>query len=622
MKLYPRRALAGASALAIAGGLALAGAGSALAAGPAPWEPDPNAQGQVTFTDANGVPITGGNLSDSPLANFALGSTSGRTGDTKAVLFYYLPVKGVNSLSWNGGQVDGLTVYNPGSALPANLASTALPVNTDTSGTVSVGTMVSTFPNDSTGPNTDTTWQNQYEVRLKTNGTSGTNTNYDAADILVNPSAGTWQLEPFPAQTVQTTTTLTPSPANPDITSVNPAPVTLTTKVTPAGSLPSGFTGSPGVVQIKNGATIVATVSIAPGAVAPYTITTNLSLANPSTENWVATFFPDNGSALLGSASPATPYQVEMPADATAITLGVVAGLHAGDNVAYSGTVTDTTTPATPVNAGTVNLFDNGSAAPLNAAPLPVSATGAYSFSNTFASAGAHSIVAVYSGVSGRFLGATSTPATFSQSPTPGNPCDPAVGGQCTDVQTITGKIPTGILSISTPYTANTPLDLGTLALDPTDTYFTAHATFGKSATDPTQDILITDTRAGNLPWTAQAQAANLSDSGGNPGSTISGENVGLTGLSAVVVTGNGFVTTGNLVGADNPAATPPVLPTDPGFAGLGNEAHKFAQATHGLGSVGIIGTLTLNAPSSTEAGQFTGTVTFTLVGSIVANAH
>ncbi len=562
MKLYPKRALAGASALAIAGGLALAGAGSALAAGPAPWEPDPNAQGQVTFTDANGVPITGGNLSDSPLANFALGSTPGRTGDTKAVLFYYLPVKGVNSLSWNGGQVDGLTVYNPGSALPPNLASTALPVNTDTSGTVSVATMVSTFPNDSTGPNTDATWQNQYEVRLKTNGASGTNTNYDAADILVNQSAGTWQLEPSPAQTVQTTTTLTPSPANPDITSANPAPVTLTTVVTPAGSLPSGFTGSPGVVQIKNGATIVATVSIAPGAAAPYHITTPVSLANPSTENWVATFYPDNGSALVGSASPATPYQVEMPADATAITLGVVAGPHAGDNVTYSGTVTDTTTPATPVNAGTVNLFDNGSAAPLNPSPLAVSGTGAYTFSNTFATAGPHSIVAVYSGVSGQFLGATSTPPRPSVSPQP--PVTRVILRLVVSAPTCR-RSPARCRLVSCRSLPRTP---GRATRSTWARWRSTQLTrisrrtqqFGNSTTDPTQDILITDTRAGNLPWTAQAQAANLTDGGVNPGSTISGENVGLTSLTIVPVSGNGFNgTSANFTTVANGAATPPV---------------------------------------------------------------
>jgi hypothetical protein len=616
MKLYPKRALAGASALAIAGGLALAGAGSALAAGPAPWEPDPNAQGQLTFTDANGVPITGGNVSDSPIANFAIGSTPGRTGDTKAVLFYFLPVKGVNSLSWNGGQVDGQTVYSPGTALPPNLASTGLPVNTDTSGTASVSTMVTNFPNDSTA-NSDPAWQNQYEVRLKTNGASGTNTNYDAADILVTGS--TWVLEPQPAATVATTTTLTASPASPDITASNPAAVTLTTTVTPGGALPAGFTGSPGVVQIKNGAAIVATVSVAPGATAPYHITTPLSLANPSTGSYVATFYPDNGSALVGSASSAVPYVVEAPADATSITLGVVAGPHAGDNVTYSGTVTDTTTPATVVTTGTVNLFDNGSAVPLNSSPLVLSGTGGYTFTNTFASAGPHSVVAVYSGVPGSFLSASSTPATFSQAPTPGNPCDPAVGGQCTDSQTITGKVPTGVLSISTPYTAVAPLDLGTLALDPTDTYFTANKQFGNSTTDPTQDVLITDTRAGNLPWTAQAQAATLSDGGSNAGSHISGENVGLTNLTIVPVSGNAFNgTAANFTRMANGAATPPVGPTDAGVLGLGNEAHDFAQAQHGVGSVGLLGTLTLNAPSSTEAGQFTGTITFTLVGSIV----
>jgi hypothetical protein len=189
--------------------------------------------------------------------------------------------------------------------------------------------------------------------------------------------------------------------------------------------------------------------------------------------------------------------------------------------------------------------------------------------------------------------------------------------GSCTDTQNIQGTIPAGTLVISTPYTATAPLDLGTLNLDPTGTYFTGSATFGKGTAQT--DIFITDTRAGDLPWTAQAQASSLTDGGTNPGSTINGENVGLTNLTEVPVTGNGFNgLASNFTTFANPAAAPPVAPTDANLAGLGNAAHDIAQAKQGFGSIGLTGTLTLNAPSSTEAGLFKGTITFTVVGGLV----
>jgi len=618
MKLHPKRILAGTSALAIAGGVLLATSGAAFAVTPG-WEPDPNSIGSITFTDATGAPITTGSLT-APMGSFVIGSHAGRTGDTKATLIASTPKSGVDSQLWSTEQLSSSTIYSPTPAgMPADLGGTGLPVVTSSAGDETLAQYISDFPNTSAVAG----FQNLYEIRLYTSGTSASGATFDSADVQVDTTAGTWTVV-YPPATDATTTTITETPANPDITSAGTVSVLLSASVSAASpGVPAAYTGPVGTVQFFDNLTQVGTTQLVTGT-GPYVASfSDTGVVNPSTHSFKAVFSAFSGSTLIASSSAASPWQVEKPADTTAITLSVNAGPHAGDNVTYSGTVTDTSNVATPVNAGTVNLFDNGSAAPLNPTPLPVSSTGAYTFSNTFASAGAHSIVATYSGVSGAFLGISSAPATFSQSPTPGNPCDPAVGGQCTDVQTITGKIPTGVLSISTPYTAGSPLDLGTLALDPTDTFFTAHATFGKSATDPSQDILITDTRAGNLPWTAQAQAATLNDGGSNAGSTISGENVGLTGLTIVPVTGNGFNGTAtNFTTTANPAAAPPVAPADAGFLGLGNEAHDFAQAQHGVGSVGLSGVLTLNAPSSTEAGQFTGTVTFTLVGSIVANAH
>ena len=95
---------------------------------------------------------------------------------------------------------------------------------------------------------------------------------------------------------------------------------------------------------------------------------------------------------------------------------------------------------------------------------------------------------------------------------------------QCTDTQNIQATIPVGTLKISTPYTAANPLDLGTLQLNSGLTEFTSTAT-------AFNNIIVVDNRSGDLPWTITALASNLSDGGANPGSTICGQNVGLTGL-------------------------------------------------------------------------------------------
>ena len=290
----------------------------------------------------------------------------------------------------------------------------------------------------------------------------------------------------------------------------------------------------------------------------------------------------------------------------------------AGDTNTYDSVVT---LPAGAACAGSVSFFDNTStlvAGPITVGPgVPCEAHA----TNTFATSASHSITAVFAPPAGSttLSGSTSPAVAFSQTVKPSD-CATAGAtgtGKCTDTQNIQGTIPAGTLVISTPYTSTAPLDLGTLALDPTGTYFTGSATFGKGT--PQTDIFITDTRAGDLPWTAQAQASSLSDGGSNPGSTINGENVGLSNLTEVPVTGNGFNgLASNFTTFNNFAAAPPVSPTDTGTAGLGNAAHDFAKAQQGFGSIGLTGLLTLNAPSSTEAGLFKGTITFTIVGSLV----
>jgi hypothetical protein len=620
MKLHPKRAVAAVGAVAIAAGVTLATAGTAFAA--APYNPDAGAVGSITFTDANGVPITSGSTS-APLSAYVAGSKIIVAGDTDASLNVYLPVSGQNPALWSGEAIGLDTVFSPApSAYPTDLKgliTAGKPVIASRSTDLTPATFAADFPNGATGPNSGApTYQNLYQIRLFTGGTTA---QYDAADISI--SGSTWTLIPNPDQTITTTTTISANPAS-GITALNPLPVTLTTTVTPASAIPASYIGGIGTVVVKDGATVIDTKIVAPGSASPFTVTTGpINEANPSTHSFTATFTPFNGTALLGSASTALSYIVGTPPPASTTTLAAIWQPFAGGATPthFSGTVTGSGTTPPPVTAGTVNLFDNGSSTPLNAAPLAVGAGGAFSADIIIATTGAHSVVATFTDP-GVYASSSSAPVTQTLGSDPTvKPCvtNPATGlGACFDTQTITGTVPAGTLVVSTPYTTVHPFNVGTLALDSTGTILTANAQFGGAGLDPTNanaDIIVTDTRAGNLNWTLQAQSTNLQDTTSD---VINSQNVGLTGLGSHPAPGFGSAPGSSLHGFDNPAANG-VATGDTGNLGLGGSIkHDVAQATHGIGTVGIYGTLTLNAPTSTPSGTYTGTVTFTIVGSLV----
>jgi hypothetical protein len=227
------------------------------------------------------------------------------------------------------------------------------------------------------------------------------------------------------------------------------------------------------------------------------------------------------------------------------------------------------------------------------------------------------SVVAVYAppGGSTRYRGSTS-PAVAVTGPA----CS-----MCSGVQTTADIVPAGVLSISTPYTASDPLDLGTLTLDPSGTLFSASVPLDPGSSDVTtagsgpagpafNGITVIDTQASNLPWTITAWASDLGDGGDSALSLISGENVGLTGLTAVPVPGSS-VTASDLTFFDRPAADPPVGPADTGSLGLGGQVAHVIVTDGGQaeGTIGINGTITINAPTSTQAGTFGGAIVLTL---------
>ncbi|MCG2801160.1 MAG: hypothetical protein L6311_03565, partial [Cellulomonas sp.] len=125
-----------------------------------------------------------------------------------------------------------------------------------------------------------------------------------------------------------------------------------------------------------------------------------------------------------------------------------------------------------------------------------------------------------------------------------------------------------------------------------------ASAKFG-DATDPAKAIKITDTRAGNLGFTAKVQSGSFS----NGTSTFGGNYAGLTDVRAVQLAGNALLAT-------DVTPTNHIAYTD----GL-DTAKTFAVHAAGtsIGTALLDGTFSIDqVPSSVTPGTYTATVVFT----------
>jgi hypothetical protein len=535
-------------------------AGTAHAAAP-PFEPDPSSIGSLKFFDAAGNQISGGLITDAPFAAYVQATTAGRAGDTKATLFGYLPKNGVAIGAWTGEALTGSNTY-PNAAAPGALGSSPLPLIT---GAPADGQALNILIGDL--PNTATdAYQGLYQLRLLTSGPGqpADSAHYDSVDIQI--TGNTWSVVyPAIAAGAPTTTTLAATPASPQQFGT---PVTLTATVAPTAT---------GSVQFFDGATAIGTQPLSGSAAS--LVTSTLSVGTHS----LTAHYTSSSIALANSVSAPVSYVVSpSPASPTTISLAV----NPGTATAFSPvTFTATTTAGV---AGTVSFSDSV------AGFIGTTAAGTDSFTlaTSLLGEGAHTVTATFN---------PTDLAAHSPSTNTAPPFTLTAPAFTPDPQTIRASIPAGTLVISTPYTPASPLDLGPLTLSSSATQFSGSAPF--------TDISVTDTRAGNLPWTAKALAGPLS-SGTN---SINGQNVGLTGLIADPIAGNAL-TAASVVATNNPAADPAVTPADPGNLGLGGSApHTVLFAAQGLGSIGFHGILTLNAPSSTPAGTYTGTVTFTI---------
>jgi hypothetical protein len=182
-------------------GLAALDATPAGAATVPPWEPDPDSVGGLVFYNASGTQVTGGKLSDSPVAAYVEGAATVRSGDSVATLYGYLPVVNQQTSAWSGEQLGSSTTY-PNTSAPAPLKTATLPVETGSSGDETIATLQTDFPNNGTGA-----YAHVYQLRLYTNAPhKSQTTTYDSADILINPTAQTWSVE-YPVATKAPTIT-------------------------------------------------------------------------------------------------------------------------------------------------------------------------------------------------------------------------------------------------------------------------------------------------------------------------------------------------------------------------------------------------------------------------------
>jgi hypothetical protein len=578
-------------AAAASGALVIGLAGGAYAATNPPWEPvgNPPEVGGLNFYDSNGLQIIGGSITSQPLAAYVQGATTIRSGDTKATLYGYLPVSGSNPGTWSGEALSGSTTF-PNASAPSALASSALPLVTGASGDESISQLESDFPNTDTS--TTDGYGGAYVLRLKTSATGlSPTTSYDSADISVNSTAGTWSVT-YPVPTaLSTSTTLTTTQSSPQVAGTS---VTLNAVVSPP---------VPGTVQFEVGTTDIGT----PVTVSGGDASTSTTTLPTSPDALSAVFTPAQFYDYTGSTGTASFTITGPAATATTTALGVNPTSAAADTtVALTATVTQTSN-SNPLasGAGTVSFYDNGtstsdlvsgSSTLLGSGPVGTGGTATLNYSS-FAT-GAHNLLAQFTPAAGvNDAGSISAVVLFTATA-------PTVAP---DAQPVTVAIPAGAITITTPYTATNPFQLGTAVLNPSGGSFSASAPFGNS-NNPNDGVTITDTLSGDAPWTASATVTNFTDSTSD---VINAQNLTFTSVTPAFLPGNALQS-GDVV-VNNVTNTAVYGPTATGTDGLAGGPHQFATAALGDGSVYIYGLLTLTAPSSTPSGTYTATITFTV---------
>jgi hypothetical protein len=623
VKLNLKAALAGVVTAGIAGGGLFALAAPVASAAPTapPWEADANAAppyGNIVFYDANGNEVTSGTSLTAPFA-FAAGTTAADTNATKATIGFYNPQpNGTPPVpgTWTGTSESGTTTFSPATSLP-----TGTPA--------SVVALAPTFPVDTTATANITTWlaanvpsttagfANTIQVRLTDSGAAGAGNatgtywetdigyNTTSAPITVDgttvPANGWAELFPF---VNVSTTGLATTAVGGHLTQTGTTSITLTATVTPA-------TAAGGVNFYDNG-TFLANVTT-PGA-GTYTFTYVPAVGSHS---YTATFNAGDApgdpsganttsAAIIGgSTSSAAAVSVTPPQTGTTVTLATTTpsiAFGASASLTSTASAADSTTPA-----GTVQ-FLNGTTPITGCTAVAINTGGTASTAactTTTLPQGTNSITAVFTPTSNTYATSTSTAVTITvAAPTvcpPGNP-----NSVCTDTQNVQVVVNPGSITITTPYTATNPFVLPPMTLSTDGTFLQSSATFPGGNGNTAGSIVVTSTLAPAYPWTVSVAATPLT-SGGN---SIPSTGLGLgTGTVAAGFSGTVTFTAINPLNP-NPADA---VGTQAG-PGLSAAPQTWAHSTPNDGSAQLGGaTLTLLAPTSTPAGTYNGTITFSI---------
>lgn len=355
-----------------------------------------------------------------------------------------------------------------------------------------------------------------------------------------------------------TTTTLAASAS----TVESGSPVTLTATVDP-----STATGN---VEFLNGSTSLGTAALS-GGVAALT-TSALPIGSASI---TAVYAGDAGNKTSTSSAVG----VTVTAVAPRSTTSTVASVSPSTGDAYVPvTIACEVAASTGLANGTMRILDGAAVLGTVVVTDGVVPT----LTTNVLGAGAHSITCDFVGTA-PYSGSTS--AAFAATYT--------LSG-AVDEQTVTVEIPVGAITITTPYTPASPLALGVATLDTSDSTYSASAPFS--------GIVITDTRSGNLGFTASVISSAFAGPGG---ASFPAKHAGLTGLVAHQVAGNAM-----------DATKVAVTDHSPWTDGL-DSVKAFAKYPAGqpLGTVNLDGVFGVDqVPTSVAPGTYTATVTFTAV--------
>jgi hypothetical protein len=537
---------------------------------------DPNAaNGNIAFFDASGNRITSG-TNIHHVFDYASATTDGRTGTNKATVYFAAPDHNQpDSSNWNFNQVTASTNF-PVTTAPAPVKNITHPVATAGAADADLQSTLN-LPQDTTAG-----YAGIIQVRLFDTGPGiSQDTVFWASDIYVDTTAGTWQ-QVFPNSTATSISAPSATPASPAPSGTTS--VSLSSTLTAAdGSHPTGS------VELFNGTTDLgaATFNASTGA-----ISKSATVTDGGSYNFKFVFTPtDPTGAVLGSSSAPLAYSVKGAAAATSTVLSGPTSTQLGTAVTIHADVkTGSPAAAVPAGSGKVQFLVDGTA---SGAAITVTATGA-DFQFNPAAAGSNTITATFT--------SNDTTVYLNSSDTTGVTVTTTAPQYAPAQQNVDVTVPAGTLVISTPYTVSNPFKLGTMVLDASGTQFTASAAFGDPAapatTNPTtasNGVTITDTRAGSTGWTASAQTTDFT---GSAATVINGDNLTFSSVTPKYLTGNklqtGSVSTNSI-------------------SAFKSAKKSFATTTQGPGTVNITGVLGLTAPTSTLAGDYTATLTFTI---------